>query len=107
MGGGGGGAVLDQPARDLQASEGAGAGRPDIARPRGAAAPTPPRAEAPRRSHEMAGELPALLGGHLRAPGRPARRAQGQETTTERTHEAIEEITDEEGNPEDHDSRRP
>src|SRR5712692_1806560 len=68
----------DEPARDLQAPAGLGARRPDLARPRRAAAAPPARGQAARRGHPMAGTLPPLLGGQLPAPRRPARRAEDQ-----------------------------
>src|SRR5207244_2363358 len=70
---------------DLQAPEGTGARRPGFARPRRAATAAPPRAQAAEGSDQMAGALPAAVGGQLPAPRCPARAAQSQGTKTRRS----------------------
>src|SRR6266849_656498 len=92
VGGGAGPAVRHEPAGHLKASQGAGARRPDFARPRRAAAPTTAGGQAARRGHRMAGAVPRVLGGQLLTPRRAARRAEGQAEETE-VYKTLEEIT--------------
>ena len=77
-------AVRDEPAGDLQAPQGAGAGRPHFPRTRCAAAPAEARSETARRGHEVAGTLPAILGRQLPTPRRSARRDERGATASAR-----------------------
>src|SRR6266550_7491699 len=91
IGNGAGGAVRDESAGHLEASQGAGARRPHFARPRRAAAPTTTGGEAARGGHRMARALPRVLGGQLPSSRRTARRAEDQAEETQ-VYQTIEEI---------------
>src|SRR3954469_17384317 len=83
-------AVRDQPARHLQASQGAGERRPDLARARCAAAAVPARGATARAGDRMAGELSPVLGSELPATRHVARRVAGQ---TEQAEQAKTQVT--------------
>src|SRR5262245_1802624 len=87
LGDGAGPALRDDPARDLQAPQGAGARGARQPPPRGAAAPCPARGPAARRGDRVAGALPPFLESALGAPRRPARRNEDR-LEEARTHEA-------------------
>src|SRR5688572_7589220 len=76
LGQGAGGTLRDQPARDLEAPQGAGTGGADLGWPGRAAAATPDPRPATRRGEPVAGALPAVLGGQLPPPRRSFGRAE-------------------------------
>src|SRR5205814_441959 len=80
----------DEPARDLQAPQGAGEGGADLPQPRRPEAAVPDRGRAARRGRPVAGNLPCHLGGQLPAARRPAGRVEGrgQEETQDPLKEA-------------------
>src|SRR5262249_23924614 len=92
LGHGADGTVLHEPAGGLEAPEGAGAGRADLDRARGAAAAAAPRGTAARRGGTMARAVQEIVGSTVRHPRRPAGRAAGSEAET-RTKEATKERT--------------
>src|SRR5262245_57502833 len=65
-----GAAVFDEPARRLQAPQGAGVRRPDFPRTRCPVAALPPRSASFERRVRLGGTLPPFLGAELRPPGR-------------------------------------
>ena len=82
--------VRDDSAGHLQAPQGAGARRSDLARSRRPATAVPARSEASCRGQRMAGELPPVLGGLVRPSRRAARRTESTTTHTQKENTDVE-----------------
>src|SRR5690349_4513635 len=74
--------VRDEPAGNLQASEGAGTRGADRARARGAVAAVPAAAAAAEGCGRLARRLPAVLGAEPGSPGRLSEGAAGEGEAT-------------------------
>src|SRR5205814_9751268 len=70
-----------------------GAGGPDFAQPRRAKATVPPGSETATGGYRVAGKLPPVLGGQLRALGRPAGRDENQGNKTKMTNTGTLKVT--------------
>src|SRR5215212_2008007 len=68
-------ALRDDPARGFQAPQGAGACRPDLARPRGAVSALPVGGGSAEGGRRLGGAISLLLGAELRSLGRVSARA--------------------------------